>query len=81
MSGVRGLPASHRMGSPACKSPVHKKRVVQEVRTVPGNGGGAAARKQSTGLMEARREKEKVARTDRERNDPEEAMETDPKRK
>ena len=55
-----GLPASHRMGSPACKPPARKKRAAQKARTVPGDGGDAATRKKtmppSTGPMKARKE-------------------------
>jgi hypothetical protein len=75
-----GLPASHRMGSLACKPPTRKQRAVQGERAVPGDGGDAAARKEttsSTGTTEARKEKEKVDRADREGSGQEETMETE----
>ena len=75
------LPASHRMGSPACKPPARKKRAAQVARTVPGDGGDAATRKKTTQLfaspMKARKENGEVECTDCEANGPEEAMETE----
>ena len=77
-----GLQASHRMGSPACKPPVRKKRASQVAKTVPGDGGDAATRKKTTpppiGSGKARKEDGEVGCTEREGNGPEEAMQTEP---
>ena len=77
-----GLPASHHMGSPACKPPARKKRAAQEARTILGDGGDAATRKKTTppatGLMKARKEGGEVGCTDCKGNGPEETMETKP---
>jgi hypothetical protein len=70
------------MGSLACNPPHRKKSAAQEVRTVPGDDGDAATRKKTTppsiGTTKARKEDGEVGRTDREGNNPEEAMETGP---
>ncbi|XP_068985003.1 uncharacterized protein [Bombus flavifrons] len=77
-----GLPASHRMGSPACKPPARRRRAAQEARTVPGDGGDAATRKEtippSTDPTKDGREDGEVRHNDCEGNGPEEAMETEP---
>ena len=74
--------ASHRIWLPACKHPARKKRAAQEARTVPGDGGDAATRKEttppSTGPGKARKEDGEVGCTDCEGNGPEKAMETEP---
>jgi hypothetical protein len=76
-----GLPASHRLGSPACTPPARRGRTVQEIRPAPDEGGDATASKETkplTGPTEARRDKEEAGRDDHEGNGPEEAMETEP---
>jgi hypothetical protein len=75
------LPASHRLGSPACTPPARRGRTVQEIRPAPDEGGDATASKETkplTGPTEARRDKEEAGRDDHEGNGPEEAMETEP---
>jgi hypothetical protein len=42
-----GLPASHHMGSPACKPLARRKRAMQEVKIVPGNGAAATVSKET----------------------------------
>ncbi|XP_033360707.1 uncharacterized protein LOC117239317 [Bombus vosnesenskii] len=76
-----GMPASHHMGSPACKPPARKRRTAQEAKTISGNSGDAAKRKEtiplSTDPMRDRREDREGGHNDGEGNGPEEAMETD----
>jgi hypothetical protein len=76
-----GLPASHRLASPACTPPALRLRTVQEIRPSPDEGGDAMASKGTKplrGPMEAKRNKEQVDRDDREGNGPERAMATEP---
>ncbi|XP_050493834.1 uncharacterized protein LOC126875153 [Bombus huntii] len=76
-----GMPASHHMGSPACKPPARKRRTAQEAKTISGNGGDAAKRKEtippSTDPMRDRREDREGGHNEGKGNGPEEAMETD----
>jgi hypothetical protein len=76
-----GLPASHRLGSPACEPPARKGKTVQEVRAAPDEGGDTIASKETkplTGPTEARRDTEEVGRDHRVWNGPEETIKTEP---